>query len=238
MNACRSLPLLILGLAFLFPAAAHADDLSPPTDPDLQPPATVPQETNARVHIKSSSPVELWRFEKSAGSWTVACAAPCDRDLPIGDEYRVVFGGGVPAGAIFHLRSSGAVTLAVERPSQAAKIGGTAVIVVGVGLAAVSLVGLIVGIGAASQPACGPQDNDWCGLGRGIGEGIALISGVGVLAGAGIIAGGAVLLSESGGGTTQKSTPSPAFVREPTWVAPRAASVGKPAFLVPLSLSF
>jgi hypothetical protein len=64
-----------------------------------------------------------------------------------------------------------------------------------------------------------------------------------MLAGGGIVAGGVALLVDSGASTTQKEATPPltAFVREPTWVAPRGMPPGpshKPGFVVPLSFSF
>ena len=62
------------------------------------------------------------------------------------------------------------VTVTHEPTSQAGRVGGTVIVVVGGELAALSLVGVVGGGSLAlTGPSCGKGSNDWCGLGQAIG---------------------------------------------------------------------
>lgn len=272
MNGLRVSPRIAASIAagallLSWPTAARADgaddaEIGPPapSDPMLVPPVTVPIERFApiaRVHIDSKIPVRLEQRARGGrgGSWSSACDAPCDRNLPLGDEYRVVYGKDVTPGAPFRLRSEagGRITLTVHPASGAAQAGGTALVVVGATLGIISLVGVVtfgsIATRTPNQAAChdgeAPHRDGgiMCGFGEGIAAVLTLISAVGMLAGGGIVAGGVALLVDSGASTTQKEATPPltAFVREPTWVAPRGMPPGpshKPGFVVPLSFAF
>ena len=46
----------------------------------------------ARVHIKSEKHVQLEIRPLQHDAWMLACDSPCDLDLPLASEYRVVYG--------------------------------------------------------------------------------------------------------------------------------------------------
>lgn len=186
------------------------------------------------VHISSKVPAKLERRDVGT-TWVVVCDAPCDREVPPGDEYRMVDGRKGQAGAPFRLKPNpeGALELKFEPASAAGEVGGTALVVVGSGLAIASFVGLVAGIGLASQPTT-PCGNDWCGLGAAVGQFIAIVSGVGLVAGGGVILGGVAVMDDAKAKTTQRAWAG----REPTWLGPQLGAPPKRAALVPLSFSF
>jgi hypothetical protein len=224
MNARRSpLSFLAFGLALVggsvVSTPAHADE-----------PVATELPTHVRVHIESPKPVQLEGRAPGQKPWSVACDVPCDRELPLADEYR--FGDG-PA---FRLSPMGGSVLLKVRPaSVTGNAGGVVLVGVGVVLAVVGAVGVVVGLNAASQPppTCGDQSSYLCGAGPGLGKALALLSVIPLLGGVGMAAGGATLLSDSKASTTQR----PWSGREPTWVGPQS-STSKKGLSVPLSFAF
>ena len=218
-----SLAVLAFGLV-LVSTPAHADDSR-----ELTPPETMP--THVLVHIESPKPVELESRAPGQKTWAVVCGAPCDRELPLVDEYRFA------NGPTFRLNpaSGSSVLLKVHAASVAGNVGGAALVGVGAVFAVIGAAGVLIGVAAAAQPtpSCDDHSSDWCGAGPGLGKALALISLVPLLVGGGMIAGGASLLSDSKTTTTQR----PWSGREPTWVGPQSSAHKKAAF-VPLSLSF
>jgi hypothetical protein len=237
MKALRSLPSLVAsGLVLAFASAARADE-SAPDDVFLGPPEVHP--ARVRVHVKSPSPVQLEARESGAAAWAPVCGVPCDQELPLGDEYRIVYGkNGDAPGLPFRLTATGpgGVVLKVHPASLGAKAGGGVLIGLGAALATVGALGLFVGIAVAAQPTeCRADAGDWCSSGPALGEAVALVSLVPLLVGGGIIAGGASMMAGSKASATQR----PASGREPTWVGPRAAGAsGRAGFVAPLSFSF
>jgi hypothetical protein len=90
--------------------------------PEAEPPMVGPK---ARVHITTSRSAILYRRPAGSGSWTKACASPCDRELPIGDTYRIT-GNGLPQSKEFHLDvgSAGFVDLVVDPPNTGGMVLG------------------------------------------------------------------------------------------------------------------
>lgn len=254
----RSLLGAVVLCAFFFSEApAQADDALPPPDPMLARPDTIPLTTGARVHISSQTYVRLERRARGTASWLVACEAPCDRDLPPGDSYRVV-ADGEDASEVdtfcLDAQPGAALTLDVktnhDRPTTGSKIGGTALLVTGVAGLGIGIAGIAFGA-AVSGATCTVPDSsqarsaseadaaagacDHFYGGPGLGSIIIVGSAVIALVGGGLTAAGAALLLRSSGRT--KTTQKPAFTREPTWVGAHAASP-KPALVVPLGFSF
>ena len=113
------------------------------------PAATRPtHEPTARVHVESDHPVTIER-RVSVRTWAFACEAPCDVELPLSDEYRIV-GAGVRTSSNFHLaaQSGERVVLDVNTGSKAGFIGGVILVPVG-GLTI--LIGLLVVAAGAVQ---------------------------------------------------------------------------------------
>ena len=238
MKALRSLAsVFAFGLVFASASAARADE--PGSDePSAASPEVLP--ARVRVHIASPSPSKLEARESGAVAWTPVCGVPCDEELPLGDEYRIVYGKKADAaGKPFRLTAAGpgGVVLTVRPESVAAKAGGGVLIGLGAVAATVGVLGLLAGVGLAAQPAdsCRGSSNDWCVDGQTLGSALILASLIPLLLGGGMIAGGAAVMSDSKASATQR----PAAGREPTWVGPRAAGAsGRAGFVAPLSFSF
>jgi hypothetical protein len=199
--------------------------------PQLAPPIELP--SAVLVHVSSKGAARLERREVGE-RWIAVCDAPCDRELPLADDYRIAYGTkGQTAGPPFRLRpASGAVELKVHPSSVGGQAGGTVLVVLGSAVALVSGLGLLVGISLAAQPDT-PCHTDWCIDPHPVGGALALLSGLGLLMGAGVIVGGTAIIEDAKGKTTQR----PWSGREPTWVGPQATAPKKAGF-VPLSFSF
>lgn len=230
----RGLPsALAFGLALASASAvstsARADEPLRVTS-ELTPPETLP--THVLVHVESPKPVALESRAPGEHTWTTACGMPCDRELPLADEYRFA------NGPTFRLNpSSGSFVLLKVHPATAVgQAGGAALLGVGAVFAVIGAAGVLVGVAAAAQPTptCDDHSSDWCGAGPGLGKGIALISLVPLLVGGMMVAGGASILSDS---SKTSTTQRPWRGREPTWVGPQSSAPKKAGF-VPLSFSF
>jgi hypothetical protein len=194
-------------------------------------------EERARVHIKSETHVQLESRSSSADAWALACDSPCDRELPLGDEYRMVYG--APAaqnrGDTFRLSAlpGGSVTLTFDSGSTVQFVGGVAIAVGGVALAVAG----VAGFAAASRSSSSDSSvkTAECSIcGGGLGGLVEFVSVVALVAGGGALLTGVLLVNDAGPSTTQK----PVFAREPTWLGPRAAGPDKRALIVPLSFAF
>jgi hypothetical protein len=195
---------------------------------------------HARVHIKSEKHVQLESRPSPHDAWLLACESPCDRDLPLANEYRVVYGAAAEAtrGDTFRLAAApgGAVTVTADEGSTVQFAGGVVMAVGGVALAVAGLFGVAAVASAPSSTAGSSSTHTAeCSIcGGGLGDLVTLVSVVALVAGGGAILTGALLVNDAGPSTSQK----PVFAREPTWVAPRAAAPDRRAFVVPLSFSF
>lgn len=243
LPSVAALPVLGVVLAFVaaFPAVARADDSHDSATVDdalLAPPTTVPVvKTHVRVHLASKAPVQLESRATEMDEWSTACDAPCDRNLPLSDQYRITYGTHADPGEPFRLEGAmgSHVTVEAKPASQAGRIAGTAIAVVGGGLGALSLTGLVGGgYAVLSSPSCGEGSHDWCGLGKGIGYAVMVVSGVGLLLSGGIFAGGMALRSSAAASHSQR----PSALREPTWLPPHPVSSARTGFVIPLSFAF
>jgi len=79
----------------------------------------------AFVHIEASGPTSLYRAPRGTTDYETACAAPCDMELPIDDEYRIG-GNGTKTTPSFRLKASagGRVTLKVDGANWFGIVGG------------------------------------------------------------------------------------------------------------------
>jgi hypothetical protein len=230
MKSRSSLPsLLAFGLVLASASAARADDFTPL-------PAPEPLPTHVRVHIAAPHDVRLESRAPGQSAWAAACSVPCDRELPLADEYRTVYGkGAAEAGKPFSLKPAGAnaIVLKIDPPSAAGSVGGGVLIGLGSVIDLFSVVGLVGGLSLAAQDA--PCSEGCYISGSALGTGLAVVSFVGLLLGTGVIAGGAAIMADAKGSMEQR----PAAGREPTWAQPRAELAPKrAAFVTPLSFSF
>ena len=62
----------------------------------------------AMVHIDAPQTVVLDRKPRGGEAWVLACESPCDRDLPLASDYRVMYGteAGATRGDTFRLSAS------------------------------------------------------------------------------------------------------------------------------------
>jgi len=119
----------------------------PPPPPEVKPPPlTGPK---LLVHIDSSRPVRLARYETTHGVWDDMCDSPCDKMVPVDGDYRIE-GVGVRPSARFAMqgKEGDRIVLDVNAASKgwfAAGIvgGGVGLVGVGIGLYVV-LIGAIV----------------------------------------------------------------------------------------------
>ena len=234
----RALALLPFALLAFMPGTARADR----------------GQKHVFVHVSSPRVVRLEQRAAERSPWESACDSPCDRELPLAAEYRVVYAKDAAPGDPFRLHDSpdDEVELRVDMPSNGERIAGRVVTGVGVVAAVVGVIGVVsFGIAASRTPneaACHDGDDPSahrdggiaCGLGEGIAAGLAVISGVFALVGGGLIIGG-LGITRDGDGHAKQQEPSPrldAFVRRPTWVGPNLATASRPPMFVPLSFSF
>jgi hypothetical protein len=114
-------------------------------------PAPVSEGPTARVHIESDRPVSLERHV-SGRVWTFVCAAPCDADVPISQEYRIG-GSGVRSSRGFNLaaRAGEHVTLDVTTSSTGGFAGGIVLTSLGGLTMVVGLMLVLVGSAQADE---------------------------------------------------------------------------------------
>jgi len=193
----------------------------------------------ARVHIKSEKHVQLESRASKHDAWLLACESPCDRDLALGDEYRVIYGTEARAtrGDAFRLSAApgGSVTVTVDEGSTAQAVGGLVMATGGVALAVVGLIGVAAVASAPSSSSDSSAHTAECSIcGGGLRDFITFVSAIALIAGRGAVLTGVLLVNDAGPSTSQQ----PVFAREPTWTAPRAELATKRPFVVPLSFSF
>ena len=111
MRGARLFALGVLAMALVMPSRARAEDEAPESPP---PPQEVP---SARVIIRTTIPVTLLQRKAKTSEWNVACVSPCEKDLPLADDYRLTGGGIRPSDDFkLHAVAGEAVELRV-RPS-------------------------------------------------------------------------------------------------------------------------
>jgi hypothetical protein len=194
----------------------------------LATPALARADGGTKLRIEGRPGLVVEHRDGPKSKWAFACKSPCDEEVPLFDEYRIdggdAFRLGTPDGDV--------VTIRFEAPSPSAAAGGVAVTILGVGVTVVGL-GLTL-LGAAVAAPCTKSSGDWSFCGGGPGTLVAglVVTGIGVVG----IVGGVSLASQSGSKVTRVE--SAAFPREPTWRAPRAASVAPSEMILPIRFSF
>lgn len=225
------------------PSPVSADATLPMTEspPEYSPPPT----PTVFVHLNAHAGVRLevdsatlptwttsrWQFDE-AGSWLLACEAPCDKLLPLGHEYRLVGPGVLPSGQFFLDASPGQRVAVTARTASVAGYRGGIVLVAFGSLAIagglfVTLLGFI---------AAGNCDAYKCGTPWGeVAGGLIALAGV-----AGVAGGLALALSNEQSQQTQQilfpkppKRPETAWLRPPVWrdsVRDAPARIGIPVF--------
>jgi hypothetical protein len=77
----------------------------PPSDAPPPAPAAATADGTVLVHIETHERGNLERRSAPGGAWEFACEAPCDKRLPVGDQYHFV-GAGVNESRVFNLDGS------------------------------------------------------------------------------------------------------------------------------------
>jgi len=196
----------------------------PPPRPPAPAPKPAPLEPDsapvvgpfAFVHIEASGPAYLYRAPRGTNDYETACAAPCDMELPIDDEYRIG-GNGTKTTPSFRLKASagGRITLKVDGPNWFGIVGGGTLAVTGV---TVAYAGLLLAAGSGNSGSS-REDSSTVGLG-------CLVFGAAAAA-----LGGFAFARSS---TTEVVQTSPkaagdAFVRAPSWRTASATEHGSSA---------
>ncbi len=130
---------------------------SPAAVPHPPPPAPK-QGPLVRVHITTDQNVLLDRRPEGSETWVPACAAPCDEDFPLADEYRLS-GPGLRSTGEFRLQGSpgGRVDLSVSPATKTAWWVGAGV--GGMGLV-IDVYALYIALfGSMLENACHPGDS-------------------------------------------------------------------------------
>ncbi|MEO6420367.1 MAG: hypothetical protein ABIP39_13205, partial [Polyangiaceae bacterium] len=172
----------------------------------------------ARVHVVSPKVVQMYRRAAGTQGWTHACHSPCDVDLPLNDDYRFS-GSGTAKSREFRL-----VGAAGDRITVTVKPTSTGGMITGGVLAGVGGLVMYGSLFGNANPNGAERTQAYTAL------------GVGTIA---VAVGSAIMLASTGTGVSQTngSKTKDAFVREPSWVAPRVA-MKRPATLQILSRQF
>ncbi len=193
---------------------------------------------SARVHIESDRPATLERHE-GAKAWVAACSAPCDADLPLDAEYRIV-GDGIRKSSPFRLAANdgGRVTLDVNAATKGGFAGGIVLTSLG---PIVMLVGaVVVAIGEADKSL----QTDFNGSGSTSSSGSSTITTGWVTVAVGAVAtvGGILMIAgnsrssvaQSRDDGRRDSARADAWKRLPTWHEEANALASPKTALVPL----
>ncbi len=194
----------------------------------LAAPAVARAEGGTKLHIEGRPGLVVEHRDGAQSTWAFACNSPCDEEVPLFDEYRI------DGSDAFRLeRPNGdVVTIRFKPRSQSATAGGVAVTILGVGVTVFGL-GLTL-LGAAVAAPCTGSSGDWSLCGGGAGPLVAglVVTGIGIVG----IVGGVSVARQSGSQVTRvENAASP---REPTWRAPRVASVAPTEIVLPIRFSF
>ncbi len=157
----------------------------------------------ARAHVASDRPVSVEMRRPGERRWTVACQSPCDQDLSLSYDYRIV-GTGVKRSGAFQLDGGAGqrVEIGVQTGTKLGYYGGASLLVVGIaGLTFGAL--LMV----------------WTTLpfGRSNGGETVAIGGASAAVGAGGIIAGAFMMAGNRTSVNQGSDARGSVTRSPTW---------------------
>ena len=174
---------------------ARIDARSTPVTPEPSvpraPPAPVPPPAKAHVlgptvvvHLESSKPVKLERYDAERPNWDELCASPCDIPVPADGEYRIVGNGVLPSSG-FHLEPSadGRVVLDVSSSSRFWRDAGGGMLGGGILTALYGHVWYGMGASFDGQPDAATQSvaNGYKTVGAVLMVGGGVIAGIGTL---------------------------------------------------------
>jgi hypothetical protein len=226
----------------------HVDAAARPA-PSAAPPATPKSGPLVKVHIASDESVILDRRPAGMDTWVPACNAPCDEELPLGDEYRVA-GAGLRATRPFRLQGEPGGSVEVRLNAKSTTSFGVGAGVGGLGLVIDAYSLYLVFLGSAMMHTSCSSDSygtaHSCSDSRGAGESLRNVGLVMLIPGtvAAVVGGGMMLAnwrssvsqSTTSSGSAAQASPKPldAFRRTAEWTAPATPAAGVP-FYVPLA---
>jgi hypothetical protein len=152
--------------------------------------------------------------------WELACTAPCDAELPLGNQYRIS-GPSIRRSRPFAITASPGqhAVITVSAGSKGAFAGGVALLSVGAAAAAVGL--FVFAIGATE---CSDGGVVVCVDGYAPNSGLVVAGAVTLLVGVGTLLSGVALMSDSRTREAQtfaalvpKARPDTAWLRAPMW---------------------
>jgi hypothetical protein len=215
-----------------------------PRLPPLPAPAAAaqPEEPSVTVwvHLEGSDGARLERLEKDpdgGDTWTPACEAPCDTEVPLSADYRIANGNGMRQSAVFHLHGQAGdhLTLTLSGGSKGWLVTGIVV---------TSVSGLVMLVGSVVALAGSASTSSNCGFGDGCthsnpNAGLAAAGWLTLLVGAAAAAGGIVLIVHNARtgvavdvtGAQSARVQGDAWAHVPTWHEPSAADRALPPVL-------
>jgi hypothetical protein len=186
-----------------WPDVDHVERASAPPKEAPAPALTAPAVgARALVHIESPRHVTLDRKNPGENEpWVIACESPCDVELPLDNEYRIV-GSGVRPSSDFRLEASPGqrVVLEVNPSSKAVRAAG--IVVGSLGITAI-VTGLYLWawtLPAMSACSASTDVTSGCDMVRSIGRAGLITAGAGALVG---ILGGVLFFSSNRSKTTE-----------------------------------
>ncbi len=211
--------------AYSTPALAQPPAGAPPGPP---PPATAPG--SAWVHVAGDPDIVLEARPPQGESWVAMCNAPCDRELPLDDSYRIS-GSGIQRSRVFTIAAQPGqhVVLEVSAHSTGGLVGG--IVLASIGVVA-EVTGLVLLLEGSLQSLCiwAPcRDNPSADRLKTAGWVFLLLGTAGTATGVVLIAVHArSRLSQRVGEPYARPERDDAWLRLPTWHEPSSLEAGLP----------
>ena len=155
----------VTGLSLAFLATVNVLVVSTPAFADDSPaPASEPAAAEApapavkpdgmvMLHINSPEPVELERRQGEVGAWEHVCTSPCDRNVPLFDQYRIAPAGDINESKPFLIDAANKdqVTLGVDPGRKTKSTVGTYILVAGVATAVTGVIVAVAGTAGSNN---------------------------------------------------------------------------------------
>jgi hypothetical protein len=201
---------LLTGLLLLAARREASAEEPAPIPPATEPATSVHVESDRTVSVESRGPAER--------RWTVSCESPCDSELPLSREYRIV-GHGVKRSAAFQLDglAGSRVAIDVKTGTKLGYYSGAGLLAVGTGGA---LLGTLIML-AGAMPLSGEQGGDR--------RREYLLPGAGLtVAGVAGIVGGVLMMTGNRTRVDQSTLPASSSRQPPTWREKGAMEAASP----------
>jgi len=168
------------------------------------------------VHIDASGPAHLYRRAAGTDDYVTVCEAPCDKELPVGDSYKLGTGSSTTPAFKLEPQAGGVVRLEVSRSSWLGIVGGS----------------LLATLGLVLWGSMGDKASGATNVGLFFAGGAAITGGIFA-----IVASGKTRISQTKLEREERREPQrDAFVRAPVWRSARSEQVGAATATFPLLL--